>query len=354
MEKPTGNTSKSFDLRDLLKLPKRIRRWDLLLVDDHGKVLSFQYVKGLVILFVILLLFSLSVSMILYCLYKDAQEKTAELQNSLETSREGAAVMQKEMRDLMVRLAKAQSKLPKRQQQKAPKVVKKKSPIVKTPPPPVIPKVGKKAGTLQATAETKPVSPKTAPVPSLMKIEVGVFDFSATYDGTLKAVQVRFTIKNLNRNISEIPGYIFAVMKTDMDDQKGWFTIPTVEMTAGRPASIKTGQFFKIRNYKTVALRSKPIIGPKAFNRASVLIYSKKGELLLEKTYNVDIEVAAEVKEEPPSADPVSVPLKQEEGLPKEPSAASPVPETSDPETIIPEPVQEKGIGADPVDAEKE
>jgi len=354
MKNPTGNTSKSFDFRDLLKLPKRIRRWDLLLVDDHGKVMSFQYVKGLVILFVILVLFSFSVSMVLYCLYKDAQEKTAELQNSLETSREDAAVMQQEMRDLMVRLAKAQSKLPKRQQQKAPKVAKKKSPLVKAPPPPVIPKVGTQARTPQATADTKPAPQKTAPMPSLMKIEVGVFDFSATFDGALKAVQVRFTIKNLNRNISEIPGYIFAIMKTDMQDQKGWFPIPAVELTAGRPASIKTGQFFKIRNYKAVELRSKSIIGPKAFNRASVLIYSKKGELLLEKTYRVDIEVAAEVKAEPPSADPVSVPQKQEEALPEEPADASPVPETSGSEPIIPEPAQEEGPGAEPVDAEKE
>ena len=210
MKNPTENTSQSFDLRDLLKLPKRMRRWDLLLVDDHGKVISFQYVKGMVILFVILVIFSLSVSMVLYGLYKDAQEKTAELQASLETSRESAAVMQQEMRDLMVRLATAQSKLPKRQKQKAPKVAKKKSPLVKTPPPPVIPKVGTEARTLQTTAETKPAPPKTAPMPSLMKIEVGVFDFSATFDRTLKAVQICFTIKNLNRNISEIPAQ-FAI-----------------------------------------------------------------------------------------------------------------------------------------------
>jgi hypothetical protein len=254
----------------------------------------------------------------------------------------------------MVRLAEAQSKLPKRQQQKTPKAFKKASPVVKTPSPTVIPKVGPQASPPQAKAETKPVPPKTGLAPSMMKIEVGVFDFSATYDGTLKAVRARFTIKNLNRNISEIPGYIFAIMKTDMQDQKGWFPIPTVEMTAGRPASIQTGQFFKIRNYKTVELRSKTIIGPKAFNRASVLVYSKKGELLLEKTYRVDIEVAAAVEEEPLSADPVPVPQEQEEGLPEEPAVVSPFPETSEPETVAPDPTQETAPGGKTADAEKE
>ena len=354
MEKPPENASKIFDLKGLLKLPKRVRRWDLLLVDDHGKVMSFQHVKGLVITFLIFVLLSLSVSIVLFCLYKNTQETMVELQNTLETSREDAADMQQEMRDLMVRLAKAQSRLPKRHAQKVPKVVKKASPVIKILPPPVIPHVDTKAGNLQTTAGTQMLPPETGPEPSMMKIEVGIFDFSAEYDAELKAVRIRFIIKNINRNISEIPGYIFAVMKTDTHDQKRWFPIPTVELVTGRPNSIKAGQFFKIRNYKTVELRSKPIPGPEAFNRASILVYSTKGDLLVEKTYRVEIEVAGNVEKEPPTAVPETVPQKQDESLPEEPVAASPAVEKADPETIIPNPVQEKDSGQDPGEAEKE
>ena len=351
MEKLPGNPSRILYLKGLLNLPKRVRRWDLLMVDDHGKVMAFQHIKGLVIFFMIVLLLSLSVSVFLFCLYKNTQEKMGKLQNVLETTRKNAAGMQQEMRDLMVCLAESQSKLPKRQSQKVPKAEKKASDVIKIHPPPVIPHVEAKAGNPRKTAETQSESPGTGAATSMMKMKVGVFDFSAVHDAELNIMRVRFIIKNINRNISEIQGYIFAIMKMDVHDQKGWLPMPAVDLISGKPAGIKAGRLFKIRNYKTVELRSETVTGPKTFNRVSVLIYSTKGDLLLEKTYRVVIDVAGNVEKGPPPAAPDTVLQKQEESPHEKPVATSHDLEKTDMETIIPNPAQEKDLGEEPGEA---
>ena len=73
-------------------------------------------------------------------------------------------------------------------------------------PPPAPPPVVARAGTPRKTAETGSDSPETRAAPLTMKTEVGVFDFSAVHDPKLNRVQVRFIIKNINRNISVIEG----------------------------------------------------------------------------------------------------------------------------------------------------
>ena len=95
-------------------------------------------------------------------------------------------------------------------------------------------------------------------------------------------------------------------------------------------------------------LRSKPITGPQAFNRASILIYSKEGDLLLEKTYRVEIAVAGNVEKESPSAVPETIPQKKDESVPEGPVTESPALEKPDPETVAPNPAQEKDPGEDP------
>ena len=129
---------KAVDTKSLSNLPKRIKHWDLLFVDDHGKILSFQHVKGLVVLFMIMLLISLSVSIYLYFLYKNTGKKINELQNTLEISRQDATAMQQEMRALMVRLAEAQSKVPKKLAKKGIKPAKQVSSSTKKTKAPAV------------------------------------------------------------------------------------------------------------------------------------------------------------------------------------------------------------------------
>ena len=88
MENLPGNLEKIIEPKGLSNLPKRIKRWDMLFVDDHGKVISFNHIKVLVISFLILLLILLSGSIALFFLYKDTKKNIIELQDSLALSQQ--------------------------------------------------------------------------------------------------------------------------------------------------------------------------------------------------------------------------------------------------------------------------
>ena len=81
-------------------------------------------------------------------------------------------------------------------------------------------------------------------------------------------------------------------MKESDQDRKGWFPLPWVELSSGKPTQFKEGLFFKIRNFKTVEIRSVDVAGPKTFRKATVLVFSSVGEILLEKTFPVVVSVA--------------------------------------------------------------
>lgn len=338
---------KSVDTKSLSNLPKRIKHWDLLFVDDHGKILSFQHVKGLVILFMIMLLISLSVSIYLYFLYKNTGKKINELQNTLEISRQDATAMQQEMRALMVRLAEAQSEVPKNLAKKGIKPAKQVASSTKKTKTP--PKQSKDSKTVKPKGVPAAASSKAGRQTLPQKIEVGVFDFSASFDSELNVLKARFIIKNLNRNIPDISGHIFIVMKERDDDQKGWLSIPGAKLVSGKPSPVKDGHFFKIRNYKTVTLQSGNITGPRAFKKASVLVFSSTGELVLEKAYRVQIDVASPEKvpltgvaTDPPTQKPAP-PLQQQEKSPSSDTVEEkPALKKNDTEAVILEKTQEK------------
>ena len=336
MKNLTRNPGKIVDTNSLSNLPKRIKHWDLMFVDDHGKVVSFQHIKGLVVLFMIVLLISLSVSIYLYFLYKSTEKEIHELQNTLEISRQDATAMQQEMRALMVRLAEAQSKVPKKLVQKSVTPAKQVPSSTKKTPPPAVKlaeaktvKTEKTAPTQSKTPETvKPkgipaaASSKTSSQTLSQKIEVGVFDFSVSFDSELNVLKARFILKNVNRNIPDIAGSLFIIMKEHDDDPKGWLPIPDVKLVSGKPSSVKDGHFFNIRNYKTVELQSGNISGPRAFKKATVLVFSSTGELVLEKAYRVEIDVAS--PEKVPSTDVVADPATQGPAPPLQQQEESP------------------------------
>jgi hypothetical protein len=360
MRNLTKNLGKLVDTKDLSNLPRRVKHWDLMFVDDHGRVITFQHIKRWVVFFMIVLLFSLVVSIYLYTLYKSTEKKTLELQNAIEVSRQDAAAMQQEMHMLMVRLAEAQSKIPKTPSKKgtparksAPGTKKTKPSVIKFAKTETAPK---NPALSRQKASKKIVPPKKPAVSSSeagrqavpQQIEVGVFDFSASHDPEKNVLAVRFILKNINRNIPEIAGHIFIIMKEHDDDSKEWLSIPDATLVSGKPHPVKAGHFFKIRNYKTIELQSGPIARSRSFRKASVLVFSSTGKLVMQKTYRVNIDMAS--PEEVPPAVTVTDTSRQKPVTDLQRQDKSPLAETkmkseskkSDPENIIPEETSKK------------
>lgn len=306
---------KAFDPQWVLNLAKRIKRWDLLFIDDHGKVVSFRYVRGMLISFGVVILILLGGLFYLHHLHTITIRKNTDLQNTLAVSLQESKALQQEVRNLMIRLAEAQSKTSKRSRPKDGKSEKKASADTKRAKTAVIHMVeaetkkqkkvlSEESRTVNNTSpakisagtssEARPqrIQAKKKEIPtSSEKQKPLIYDFSAFHDSQLSALTVRFSIKKPYRNSSYMSGYVFVLMKENDHDQKGWLPLPWVELVAGKPSRIEEGHFFRIRNYKNIEIQSVDVTGPKTYRTATLLVFSPSGEMLLRKTYPIIINV---------------------------------------------------------------
>ncbi len=308
MNAPSEKINKPRNFKRLLKLPKMINQWNLLFIDEHGKTVSFHYIRGLLAALIVLILIMAGTVGYLVYHHKNTVKENRALQNALSLSQEKVQALKAETNRLMVRLAETQSKLPKQSGKESsnPAAGKTESSADRPAAPTAAPK---------KPVQTEPPEKKGAP---------GVYDFLGYYDAISATLNARFTIKNVGGNGSRLSGYVFVIMKDDRNDPDAWVCLPSADLVLGKPIVIQDGRFFKIRRLINMEMASGKIIGPKGFNKATVLIFSESDRLIFEKTYRVKISVAGPTLEEKVPKFP-AVP-KQENG----PSA-----ETGDKETEI-------------------
>ncbi len=323
----------------LLRFFTRAKQWDILFIDNHGKVLPFQYVRGFFILLTTLALLLLMFTVYLYILKVRTLDQNKDLQECVTFSRNQINSLQKEIDELMVLLADAQSKIPDVPSTKSskpksatppkPAEVKKAPPVKSTENPTVM--------TKESTSEQKPaaiVDKQPLPV---------VSDFLAYFDAVSETLNARFDVKNASGG-TRLSGYAFVIMKGPQDNADSWLTIPHQKTTSGIPADFKAGKLFNIRNFMTLNLAMDNIKGPKSFDKATVFIFSPEGKQIFAKTYRTKINISAppvppviskpETKTETTAE--TTFPAVQEASPPQQLNRDNPQEEvpTEDPETV--------------------
>jgi hypothetical protein len=101
-------------------------------------------------------------------------------------------------------------------------------------------------------------------------------------------MEVKFTLKNIDDGSEPISGYSFVVLKDEGKDPGNWFVFPRVDMASGKPAQIKGGRYFQISRFKTITFDTKEKVTPEQFKAATIMIYNKTGELMLEKDFSLN------------------------------------------------------------------
>ena len=122
----------------------------------------------------------------------------------------------------------------------------------------------------------KIVDKNIEPFPKIIDIE-GIRVFN---DGENGDLLVRFDIKNISVDSTNISGYVFVVLKPAPLPVSDWLILPTVAMDKGKPAHYKKGQYFSIAHFKPVNFRLKTHLSPEAFKMATVFVYDDDGGLM--------------------------------------------------------------------------
>jgi len=110
-----------------------------------------------------------------------------------------------------------------------------------------------------------------------------------THESNTKTLRVRFDLRNIDPNLNPVSGRTVVILKTGDQNYNNWLTLPFVPLVSGKPASTTTGRTFLISRFKTVKFSIAGQTNPNRYTNATVFVFSKAGEQLLEKDFKVDV-----------------------------------------------------------------
>ncbi len=255
-------------------LTKEVGRWSILFVDNHGKIISVKWLKGLSIAAIFLLIVSIISSVSFFFLYAGHSAKNKKLQASLDASRQQVKDLQYEM-DL----------------RKAEQVVAEERKQKEHPRPEMTEDLSEEVPKESRPAEVSVSDLEAGSAPAITSSgkNAGVRDFSVTHEINNKMLKVKFVIENKSESIETIAGRIFVILKHDKARQNSWLTMPSVTLISGKPSNPYRGQYFKISRFKSVIFKIENETRTDFFKTASLFVYSTKGELILEEDIPVEV-----------------------------------------------------------------
>ena len=271
------------------KRAKQDRRWTLLFIGNHGKTITLKRFKGIVILAFAVLLSSIGISVGLFAWNLKIIMDNHGLKDELKSLNSRIDNLRHDKDILMTRLVVAESKV--QQNSRA---------SIATPVPdhsagqdsdPAEEKDQKAPASLQ---KTEPPSAKQdrrqQPVETRETsddgLSVSVEDFEVYNRFDENRLKVMFKVKNTSPNSQRVSGHAIVVMK---GEQTGFYPIPWMSLVDGRPTGKRRGQSFGINYFKTMRLSTRAPKFPEKFETATVFIFTREGQLLLEKEYPVKL-----------------------------------------------------------------
>ena len=273
------------------KRSKTDQRWTLLFIGDHGKTITLKRFKSIVLLSGLVLVASIAITIGLLYFSFNVHQKKGRLEVELQDLKDQVKALRYEKDVLMTKLVLAESRT---KQNPAPD---KKKPIVPDPLPDKKAQTDKPQEPLRiAAAKKDPPAKKSAPPPAAEPVPVPVAELSVDVENFTvipqkdeNLLRVQFKIKNTTPKSQRVSGHTIVVLKPDSSGGDQWLTIPTMALSNGKPTGRRRGYSFGINYFKTMRLKTNLPKSPEIYRNATVFVFTKQGDLLLEKNFPVNL-----------------------------------------------------------------
>lgn len=136
-------------------------------------------------------------------------------------------------------------------------------------------------------ATLKP-EPKPVGQESQSKISVAAEKLTTIFETGTNLLRVEYVLRNTGEKTKPINGQTLVILKKEGKDPNSWLVLPSVPLESGRPKGSE-GYFFSIYNYRTIRFRISNQTDIDQFTEAVVYVFSKDGDLVLEKQFTVSI-----------------------------------------------------------------
>jgi hypothetical protein len=265
---------------------KQDRRWTLLFIGNHGRTITLKRFKGMVILSFIVLVVSIGVSAGLFVWNQkiimdnhDLKDDSKKLNERLDTLRHDKDI-------LMTRLVLAESRVQESLGGKPEKTPGNRRSDQEKNDSTKEDTTKRLAAKQVASTVPKQIKPEPNNAPSDSGLTVAIENFKISNRSGDNRLKVQFKIKNTSPNSQKVSGHAIVVLK---GEQTNRLPIPWMSLVDGRPTGKQRGHSFGINYFKTMRLSTRTPKFPEKFQTATVYVFTRKGELLLEKGYPVKL-----------------------------------------------------------------
>jgi alkylated DNA nucleotide flippase Atl1 len=263
------------------------RRWTVLLIGDHGRVIAFKRIKALIWLTLGALSAALAVGVVLVIVNQGLQTEMRVLRGQLEASQQQIQALRQERDLLTAHVVLVETKMketlgeggnrPPSDQKPEPSAPGKRPDRSGTP--------AKDLGVDEPAAPAADLKPPTG-----LGESVAVEMFHAGWDGARKAIDLRYQLVATRPGRRPLAGHVIVVFKSDDLEPERWLAMPRVDLPKGRPSGRQRGFSFSISHSKAFA-HSMPAPTPlPAFTQAVLYVFSSDGQLLMAKEYRIELQ----------------------------------------------------------------
>jgi hypothetical protein len=264
------------------------------LVDGQGRIRRIRKFRQKLWALAAICAGSLLLTAVMATLYGGAVRKQMAIAEDVGSLKEEIASLQQQNELLKVRAVRMEALAAKTGEQtpSSPKVAP-AAPAVKPPPPSAaLPEKTEPAAMAAAAAAAKP-EPPPAPAPAEKPEEkkdpqVDAERLKVSYQPESETIKAQFVIKNTGQG--QAGGRAVVVLHTADEPTALRFALPSVPLREGRPRGNR-GRRFSISRFMTLNLERKFAEPGTRFVRADIFAYSLEGKPLLEKTFDVSLEI---------------------------------------------------------------
>jgi hypothetical protein len=271
------------------KRAKPDKRWTLLFIGNHGRTITLKRFKGMVMLTVLVLCISIAITVGLLYLTLNIRSEKNQLESDLQELKAQIKSLRYEKDVLMTKLVLAETRSkPKPAEEPKPQVKPENPPpetVDKEEPKPVTPvaKVNEQPPVVNQT-ESPPVIETPEP-----QLSVAIENFNITPRADENLLRVQFKIKNTSPNSQRVSGHAIVVLKGDQLQQNKWLSIPRISLKDGKPTGKQRGYSFGINHFKTMRFKTNLPKSPEIYQYATVFVFTRKGDLLHEQEFPVNM-----------------------------------------------------------------
>jgi hypothetical protein len=259
--------------------------WTLLFIGNRGKPITLKRFKGMVLMTLVVVIVSIAMGAGLFFWNRNILRDKNQLESQLINVEEQNQELRYERDILMTRLVLAESRAMKKPDNSAQQQTDEALPYRKEPAADNVERSVPPAITTTKTEVQSPVSAQAEKAPTSSVLSVAIDDFKVSTKSGRNSLRLQFKLKNTNQHSQHVSGHAIVVLKGEEIGQNQWLPLPVIPLVDGKPTGRQEGNAFGISNFKIMKFRANMPNSPEKFQAATVYIFSRSGELLIEQDF---------------------------------------------------------------------